>query len=116
LLQAFFYEDYARELDALSEGDRIERMIGDLDEVHPGLRQYLETVVTKSWVNDPWQKGAFQEYQAGQQEWYAEIGKREGRVWFAGEHTSAWPGWMQGAIVSGIKAAREINADHRQNA
>jgi monoamine oxidase len=114
LLQSYVYEDYARYLDGLSEGERFERVIGDMDEVHPGLRQYLETVIIKSWVNDPWQKGAFQEYKVGQQEWYAEIGKREGRIWFAGEHTSPWPGWMQGAIASGIKAAREINGEHRQ--
>jgi monoamine oxidase len=42
---------------------------------------------------------------------YQEICKPEGRVWFAGEHASSLPGWMQGAITSGIKAAREINAD-----
>jgi monoamine oxidase len=53
VLQAFFYEDYARQLDALSEADKIEHMIGDMEEVHPGLRQYLETVVTKSWPTIP---------------------------------------------------------------
>jgi monoamine oxidase len=47
-------------------------------------------------------------YHPGQIEWYPEVCKREGRVWFAGEHASPWPGWMQGAIASGIKAAREI--------
>jgi len=57
LLQAYFYEDYARRLDQLSDGDRIERMIGDMDEVHPGLRRHLETVVTKSWAADAWQRG-----------------------------------------------------------
>jgi monoamine oxidase len=116
LLQAYVYEDYARHLDSLSEGDRIERMIGDMNEVHPGLRQYLETVVTKSWANDPWQKGAYTVYQPGEQESYPEICKRDGRVWFAGEHASPFPGWMQGALVSGIKAAREINAESRQTA
>jgi monoamine oxidase len=43
----------------------------------------------------------------------AELRNREqavGRICFAGEHASPWPGWMQGAIASGIKAAREINA------
>jgi len=110
LLQAYCYEDYAGELDSLSEKDRTERLIADMNEVHPGLRQHLETVIVKSWQSDPWQRGAFQEYRAGQQQWYPEIGKREGRVWFAGEHTSPWPGWMQGAIASGIKAAREISA------
>jgi hypothetical protein len=73
------------------------------------LRRYLETVVTKSWADDPWQKGAYTLYLPGQQQWYPEICRAEGRVWFASEHASPWPGWMQGAIVSGIKAAREIN-------
>jgi monoamine oxidase len=113
LLQAYVFEDYARRLDEMSEGNRIERMIGDMDEVHPGLRQHLETVVTKSGVNDPWQKGAYTVYQPGQQEWYPDICKREGRVWFAGEHASPYPAWMQGALVSGIKAAREINTESK---
>ena len=114
LLQAYFYEDYARRLDEMSEADRTERVIGDMDEVHPGLRQHLETVVTKSWQSDPWQKGAYTVHHPGQLEWYPEICRREGNVWFAGEHASPWPTWMQGAIASGIKAAREINAQPRQ--
>jgi monoamine oxidase len=114
LLQAYVFEDYAHHLDELSESDRIEQAISDMDEVHPGLRQHLETVVIKSWANDPWQKGAYVVYQPGQEEWYPEICKREGRVWFAGEHASPWPAWMQGALVSGIKAAQEINAEPRQ--
>lgn len=68
LLQAYFYEDYARQLDAMSEGERTERMIGDMDEVHPGLRQHLETVVTKSRQRDPWQKGAYTVHHPGQLE------------------------------------------------
>jgi monoamine oxidase len=34
----------------------------------------------------------------------------EGRTHFAGEHTSAWPGWIQGALHSGLRAAREVVA------
>jgi monoamine oxidase len=33
----------------------------------------------------------------------------EGRIYFAGEHTSRWPSWMQGALESGNRAAREVN-------
>jgi monoamine oxidase len=113
LLQAYVYEDYARRLGEMVESDRTERLIDDMDEVLPGLRQYLETVVTKSWADDPWQKGAYTLYLPGQQQWYPEICRDEGGVWFAGEHASPWPGWMQGAIVSGIKAAREINMESR---
>ncbi len=110
-MQAYVYEDYARQLDQLNEPDRVEQMISDMNEVHPGLWPHLETVVTKSWGNDPWQRGGYVVYHVGQQEWYLEICRHEGRVWFAGEHASRWFGWMQGAITSGIKAAREINAE-----
>ncbi|HYA95345.1 MAG TPA: NAD(P)/FAD-dependent oxidoreductase [Terriglobales bacterium] len=109
LLQAYVYEEYARRLGRMSESECTERMIGDMDEVHPGLRPHLETMVTKSWQDDPWEQGAYVVYEAGQPQWYPEICLRVGAVWFAGEHASPWPGWMQGAISSGIKAAREIS-------
>jgi monoamine oxidase len=38
------------------------------------------------------------------------VAAAEGRVHFAGEHTSPWTSWMQGAIESGLRAAREIAA------
>jgi monoamine oxidase len=111
LLQSYVYEDYAHRLDQMSDADRNEHVIADMEEVHPGLRRYLETVVVKSWVNDPWERGAYVVYHPGQQEWYPAIRRREGGIWFAGEHASPWPGWMQGAIASGIRAAREVNAE-----
>jgi monoamine oxidase len=82
-----------------------------MDEVHPGLQSHLETIIAKSWTHDPWQRGGYVVYHVGQQSWYADVCRREGRVWFAGEHASGWPGWMQGAITSGIKAAKEISAE-----
>jgi monoamine oxidase len=33
----------------------------------------------------------------------------EGRIHFAGEHTSRWTGRMQGALESGRRVVREIN-------
>ena len=37
------------------------------------------------------------------------IGLAEGHIHFAGEHASNDRGWMQGALVSGLRAATEIN-------
>ena len=111
LLQSYCYEDYARWLDQLDEAKRKEQLIADMDEVHPGLRPHLETVVTKSWAHDPYERGAFVVYHPHQQQWYSEICRCEGKIWFAGEHASPWPGWMQGAIASGTKAAREVSAE-----
>jgi monoamine oxidase len=110
ILQAYNYEKYANHLDQLSENERLEQTIRDMDEVHPNLRRNLETVVIKSWATDPWQRGAYPVYPVGQLKWYADICKPEGGVWFAGDHASGLPGWIEGAITSGLKAAREVSA------
>jgi hypothetical protein len=44
LLQAYNYERHADKLDGLSEAEQVERVIGDMEEVHPGLRSNLETI------------------------------------------------------------------------
>jgi monoamine oxidase len=36
--------------------------------------------------------------------------KSEGRLYFCGEHTSAWSGWMQGALESANRVVKEITA------
>ena len=114
LLQAYVYERYAHQLDQMS-GDQLNAaLIADMDAVHPGLREHLETVVVKSWANDPWQRGAYTNYYVGEQKLYPDVCRREDQVWFAGEHASPWPGWMQGAIASGLKAAKEIDAESQQ--
>jgi len=110
ILQAYNYEKYANHLDRLSGNERLEQIIRDMDEVHPNLRRNLETVVIKSWETDPWQRGAYPVYPVGQLKWYADICKPEGGVWFAGDHASGLPGWIEGAITSGLKAAQDVNA------
>jgi monoamine oxidase len=62
------------------------------------------------WDDEEWNRGAISLHAPGQLTRFAEVaGRREGRVWFAGEHLSAWPGWMQGALDSGNRVADEIN-------
>lgn len=36
--------------------------------------------------------------------------QRQGRVFFCGEHTSAWSGWMQGALESAHRVVAEMTA------
>lgn len=45
-----------------------------------------------------------------QSELQAAILASEGRILFAGEHCSLYHAWMQGALESGIRAARAIHA------
>ena len=62
------------------------------------------------WSEAPWARGAFAVYLPGQVSTLYPVATRpEGRVHFAGEHLSSWPGWMQGALASGLRAAREVS-------
>src|SRR5258708_11523083 len=64
----------------------------------------------KSWSEDPWQRGGLTSFGPGELNWIPVNARREGRISFAGEHTSRWNGWMQGAIESARRVAKEISA------
>ena len=71
-----------------------------------------ETLATfsKSWGLDSWQRGSFALHTPGQIGFIEILARREGRIHFAGEHTSWWTGWMQGALESARRVVAEMNA------
>ena len=74
------------------------------------MRENYEGGRSKCWDEDKWAGGAYVLFKAGQMSsLLPHIARAEGRVYFAGEHTSVWTGLMQGALESGIRAAREVN-------
>lgn len=96
--------------------------LNDLNVVFPGaltaatrdgsgkLRVHLE-----HWPSNPLTKGSYTCYRPGQ---FTAIAGNEGRpvgnLHFAGEHANSfyeWQGFMEGAALSGIQAAREILQD-----
>jgi monoamine oxidase len=93
----------------MAEGDRILFALSQVERIFPGIREDFEHGVSKSWDEDPWAGGAFAYLRPGQMRaLLPHLARPEGRVHFAGEHTSPWSGWMQGALDSGLRAAREI--------
>ena len=63
-----------------------------------------------SWELDPYARGGYAVFGTDfKPEWLSEMSRAFGRVAMAGEHTSAnWQGYMNGAVESGQRAAREI--------
>ncbi|MBI4751297.1 MAG: flavin monoamine oxidase family protein [Acidobacteria bacterium] len=99
----------ARQLSALSEKDRISAVSNQLEQVFPGLSETLESGVSYCWDEDQWACGAYSILKPGEMfSLFPHIARPEGRVYFAGEHTSMWPGWMQGALDSGNRVTQEI--------
>ncbi len=110
ILMSYIYEQLAREYSAQSPAEQVERSINLFDQVHPGLRAEFEAATTWSWLNEPYSRGAFLVARPDQFELLRDITLPEGRIHFAGEHTSPWPGWIQGALHSGLRTAAEAIA------
>jgi monoamine oxidase len=108
ILECYTSGERARRLAALSEPQRVRLAIENLDKLFPGAS--YEKAVSVAWDADPLARGAFAWFKRNQMsEILPHIASREGRVFFAGEHTSPWFGWMQGALQSGNRAASEVN-------
>jgi monoamine oxidase len=110
ILMSYMYYGRAVELDQMIEEDRIQQVLNRLDSVFPGAHDHLESGVSHSWALQEWSGGAWASPTGDQDEALAaHIGAAEGRIHFAGEHASDNHGWMQGALVSGLRAATEIH-------
>ena len=108
ILECYTSGERARHLATLSEPERVRTAAENLRQVFAGVNP--EKSVSVVWDADPLVKGAFAWFKRGQMSaLLPHIARREGRVFFAGEHTSPWFGWMQGALESGDRAAREVN-------
>jgi monoamine oxidase len=84
-----------------------------LDREVPGLRDAFTGLAwMDSWVDDEFTFGAYSSFRPGQVARFAHVvAIPEGGVFFAGEHTSAdFQGFMNGAVESGQRAAREVLA------
>jgi monoamine oxidase len=80
----------------------------------PSIRSELEKGAVYRWSTEPWARGAFALYRPGQMtELMPRLAAAENGLHFAGEHTSPWTGWMEGALESGERAAREVLAAAR---
>jgi monoamine oxidase len=111
ILLAYLYEDLARKVGAMGPPDRIRFFLQQAELLFPGARAEVEGGASFSWHEQPFQQGAYVLFKPGATLRLLPVfAAAEGRIHFAGEHTSPWPGWIQGAIHSGLRAAREVVA------
>ncbi len=110
ILVSYQRSRHSREVTEMSESERIRFTLEEMNRVFPGIFAYFEGGTSKCWDEDPWVRGAWTHFRPGQMlAQLPHIAPPEGRVHFAGEHSSAWNSWMQGALESGNRAAREVN-------
>lgn len=94
-------------------GRYAEQFLEQLEIVWPGISSHYNGLATFSYpTGDPNLRGSYSTYEVGQ---YTGFGGYEpvpqGRIHFAGEHTSyTFQGFMEGGAESGKRAAKEILA------
>jgi monoamine oxidase len=111
ILQAYPISLHSRHVTGMAESERINFALAQVEMIYPGIRQHFEGGVTKCWDEDQWARGVSSYYKPGEfSSLLPYVARPEGRIYFAGEHTSVWiDGWMQGALESGNRVAREVN-------
>ena len=98
-----------REFRAKNDAESLAFGVDLVADAFPGIRSAFEKGIIHQWSQDHWSQGAFVAFTPGQMTAFVpELARQEDRVHFAGEHTSSWMGWMEGALESGERAAREI--------
>ena len=110
IMMLYALGDVARHIEQLTPDQRIQYGLLEAEKSYAGMSANFERGFSWCWGEVPWARGAFAVYRPDQ--WttlYPAAVRAEGQIHFAGEHLSSWPGWMQGALASGLRAAREIS-------
>jgi monoamine oxidase len=109
MVHSYMFDDEATRFAALGS-QRVPRMLDLMDKVLPGTRRHRVRTVQKAWQEDRWAGGGWGLVPPGSLGWMLPAMRQaEGRVHFAGEHTSVWPAWMNGALESAERVVREIS-------
>lgn len=110
LLASYTWGQDALRWGAMDAESMIEQALEDVAQIHPSITTEFEVGAVQDWYGDPWARGAFALFEPEQWTRLQEsIIAPEGRIHFAGEHTSLYHAWIQGALESGIRAATEVH-------
>lgn len=97
--------------DSQSEEDRLKYLLRILSTLHGNVvYEEFVTGVSFTWRKHPYIAGDLSVFKnEDMTQIYPYIATPEGRIHFAGEHTSSHPAWIEGAIESGIRSAFEVH-------
>lgn len=108
MVHAYMFDTEA--LDFAGHGHRREDVTRRLfDRLLPGIRGQDVGVASKAWQEDRWAGGGWGWVPPGDLHWMLPAMRRpEGRIHYAGEHTSLWIAWMNGALESAERVVSEV--------
>ncbi|XP_070592808.1 L-amino-acid oxidase-like [Erythrolamprus reginae] len=119
LLVSYTLHDDADFFAPLSDEECLDVVMGDISKIHNISKNYLESVCSRhvihKWALDKFFMGAFAFPTPYQYSFFLKaLFQNEGRVYFAGEHTTYPFGWIESAMKSAIRAASSIHLSARK--
>jgi len=98
---------------SLADSERIALAVSEIEKLFPGSSELIVHTETRAWNNELFTRASYMALAPGQAlpHWKT-IFQPAGRLFFAGEHATAIQGYMEGAVESGQRAAREILANN----
>ncbi|MFJ8313434.1 flavin monoamine oxidase family protein [Streptomyces sp. NPDC094147] len=112
VLASYTWSDDAMRWDSLTEGERYAFALDNMAKMFgPQVyREFTGVGATQSWARARYALGEAVIFTPGQlHEHHASTRTVEGRVHFAGEHTSLKPAWIEGALESALRASLEVH-------
>src|SRR6266496_4046578 len=109
ILMSFTSGADAEKIGRMPDAERKRVALEETTRIWPEAPRHWEGAAVKYWNEDPWIRGSYSFNGVGQARDFLEVARApEGRVHFAGEHTSVHRASMNGALESGVRAADEI--------
>lgn len=111
LVGSYVWGQDARRLGAMECDERADNIIDAVSKIHPEIIEdgMVKDHASISWDNYKYSKGAFCFMKPGDfSNFYHDAISQEGNLFFAGEHCSLDNGWIQGAIISALKAVEDL--------
>ncbi|UUE28679.1 FAD-dependent oxidoreductase (plasmid) [Rhodococcus qingshengii] len=110
ILEAYVTGWRARMLSAMSEEERVQFVLDQIESVLPGARENFEVGTSVVWDTERYNEGGFILPEVGHSDLMPTIRQPEGRIHFAGEHAGYEPngGAMTFALESAARTVLEI--------
>lgn len=109
LFVAYMQNQAGLDFAAQAEAARVDYVKSAVATFFPEIDAEMDSAQYKIWQDDPWVQGAWGYYKPGEiADWMPASKAPEGRIYFCGEHTSPWSGWMQGAFESANRVVAQI--------
>lgn len=108
VLMSYATGDRADVISHMSYQQKIAAMCDSLATAFGDVRAYVKAVDSYSWSDNPYTRGAYAVFDSEDMATQPLLRRPNRRVFLAGEHTAQFQGYMEGALESGERAARQI--------